>query len=134
MDHPERLVGALQYLGLQLAVYEQQHLQQKDVESRSSSQFNMCCNTSTGYISFRNFYRLQPRTHTMLRHPVSYTCQRSIDPDSQSQGINSRLFMLSTTGPKLTCPLPLIPFPYSTQKHKVSLLACIIGFIPGIHQ
>lgn len=67
MDHPERLVGALQYLELQLAVYEQQHLQQKDVESGSSSQFNMCCNTFTGYISFKNFYRL-PRTawSTML--------------------------------------------------------------------
>jgi len=59
VDHPERLAGALQYLELQLAVYEQQHLQQKDVESRSSSQFNMCCNTSTVDISFKNFYRLR---------------------------------------------------------------------------
>lgn len=32
MDHPERLAGALQYLELQLATYEQQHLQQKGLE------------------------------------------------------------------------------------------------------
>ena len=42
MDHPERLVGALQFLELQLATYEQQHLQQKGINLVS-------CTTSTGY-------------------------------------------------------------------------------------